>query len=328
MTRASVGLMMVVMALMPRIALAQPAMARITGVVVDERGRPVAGARVALPCPPARVREVTSDESGNFLLDNLPPANCRLMTSKEGYVTVNHPGDPGVSVPGGYSLVIRQGESRDGLRLQLTLGARISGRVTTPEGDAPPASTIHLLRRESVNGAERLVAMPVGKVSADGSLRSGAVPAGDYVVAVAPNFDNGSIVPSEEFGLTYFPGVLEAEKASVIALRAGIITPDVNFSLLRVETRTIKGLAIDAAGQPVLAGSATISFATGPAVIRGTVPINSAGHFAIRGVQPGRYRLSVGKTSPSGHTVESATMDIEVGLHDVTDLVLNTKPRK
>ena len=325
MTRAFVGLAAAVIALVPSIASAQPAMARLSGVVVDDRGRPVADARVALACPPAKVREVNSDSSGGFLLDNLPPANCRLMASRAGYVTASHPGDPGVS--SAYSLVIRQGEPRDGIKLQLTLGARIAGRVTTPEGEAPPASSLHLLRRESVNGSERLVPT-LGKVSDDGVFLSGAVPAGDYLVAASPNFDNGSNLPSQEFALTYFPGALDIEKASVITLRAGTITPEVNFALSRVETRTIKGVAIDAAGQPVSAGAAAISFATGPAFIRGRVPIKSAGQFVIRGVQPGRYRLSVTKTGPSGLGVESATMDVEVGLHDVTDLVLNTKPRK
>jgi hypothetical protein len=244
-----------------------------------------------------------------------------------GYVEASHPGDAGVSASGGYSLVIRQGESRDGIKLQLRLGARIAGRVTTPEGKAPPASSLHLLRRESVNGAERLVALPLGKLSADGGFLSGAVPPGDYLVAASPSFDNGSITPSLEFALTYLPGVMEFEKASVITLRSGATTPDVNFSLVRVETRTIRGVAIDAAGQPITAGIASISFATGPAFIRGTVPIN-AGQFVIRGVQPGRYRLSVNKMGPSGLGVEAATMDVEVGLHDVTGLVLNTKPRK
>jgi hypothetical protein len=104
----------------------QPAMARISGVVIDEHDRPIPGATVALPCPPAPVRYVTSDEAGRFLLDNLPPAIC-LDGSKEGYVSASLPVDPGVYVAGAYSLVIRQGESRDGHRLQLTLGARITG---------------------------------------------------------------------------------------------------------------------------------------------------------------------------------------------------------
>src|SRR5687768_2534878 len=164
----------------------QPAMARVTGVVVDDRDRPLAGVRVALPCPPAPVRYVTSDESGHFRLEDLPPANCRLMASKDGYVTVNHPGDPGVFMSGGYTFVIRKGESRDGVRLQLSLGGRVAGRITTPEGETPTRMRVHLLRREVVNGRERLTALAFPDLRADGVLPNGAVPAGDYFVAVSP----------------------------------------------------------------------------------------------------------------------------------------------
>jgi hypothetical protein len=35
--------------------------------------------------------------------------------------------------------------------------------------------------------------------------------------------------------------------------------------------------------------------------------------------------MSVGKKDASGREIEGATMDVEIGLHDVTELVLNTK---
>jgi hypothetical protein len=326
MTTTSLMLLMFAVAVMPHSTPAQPAMARITGIVVDERDRPLAGVRVGLPCPPAPVRYATSDESGHFRLENLPPANCRLMASKEGYVTAIHPGDAGVIVPDGYTFVIRDGESRDGVRLQLSLGGRVAGRITTPEGEIPTRMRVHLLRREIVNGTERLTALAYGPLRADGVLSSGAVQAGDYFVAVGPIPDDGSAVAPAEFAVTYFPGVVNLSEASVVTVKPGETAADVNFALARVKTHLVSGVALDAAGQPITTGNAGISFATKPAYIRGTVPLDMAGRFVIRGLQPGRYRLWVAKKNASGRDIESATMDVEIGLHDVTELVLNTKP--
>jgi hypothetical protein len=325
MTTTSVALVMLAAVLVPHPAPAQPAMARVSGVVVDDRDRPLAGVTVGLPCPPAKVRYATSDESGKFLLEDLPPANCRLMASKEGYVSASHPGDPDLFVPGGYSFVIREGESRDSIKLQLSLGGRVAGLITTPEGEAPPSLLIHLLRREIVNGTERLTAMPYGKVRPDGVVSSGAFPAGEYLVAAAPVPDDGSAIAPAEFAVTYFPGVIDPSKAAAISLRPGE-TADVRFALARVDTRVVSGSALDSRGQPLTAGTAVISFATQPAWIRGTVPLDKAGHFAIRGLQPGAYRLTVNKPDGSGRGVETTTMYVDVGLHDVTELVLKTRP--
>jgi hypothetical protein len=300
-------------------------MARVTGVVVDERDRPLAGVRVGLPCPPAPVRYATSDESGHFRLENLPPAKCRLMASKDGYVTVNHPGDPGVVDRGGYTFVIREGESRDGVRLQLTLGGRVAGRITTPEGEIPTRIMVHLLRREVVNGTERLTALAYWPLRADGVLSSGAVLAGDYFVAASPVQDDGSAVAPAAFAVTYFPGVINRSEASVVTVKPGETAADVSFALARVTTHLVSGIALDAAGQPITAGYASISFATSPAYIRGNVPLDKAGRFVIRGLQPGQYRLSAGKKDASGRVVEETTTYVEIGLHDVTELVLHTK---
>jgi hypothetical protein len=311
---------------MPQVSVAQPAMARISGITVDERDRPLAGVRVALPCPPAPVRYVVSDESGRFLLENLAPGNCRLFATKDGYVTATHPGDPGVSMPGGYSLIIRPGESRDGERLQLTLGGRVAGQIKTPQGDGPLALTLHLLRREVVNGSARLTGLPTAGVAADGSFLSGGIAAGDYIVAVSQRPDNGSTPVPNEFAVTYFPGVVDPDAASVVPVRAGLTTPDINFSLVRVDTRTVQGTALDAAGQPMSSGTATIFFSSRPGFIRGAVPVQNNGRFVIRGLQPGRYQLVVSKTDASRRATESGTLEVEVGLHDITDLFVKVRP--
>jgi hypothetical protein len=319
------GLVGTAAVLVSQAAVAQPAMARISGIVVDERDRPLAGVRVALPCPPAPVREVISDEAGRFLLDNLLPGNCRLMATKDGYITATHPGDPGVFVPAGYSLILRQGESRDGERLQLTLGGRVAGRITTPPAEGPLALTLHLLRREVVNGTARLTGLPTARVAGDGSFLSPGIGAGDYVVAVSERPDNGSTFAPNQFAVTYFPGVLDPDAASLVAVQPGKTTPDINFSLVRVDTRTVQGIALNAAGQPMSSGTATIFFTSIPGFIRGSVPIRSDGRFIIRGLQPGRYRLSVSKTDASRRATESGAVDVEIGLHDIADLLVKAK---
>ena len=324
MTKESVLLVMFAMVVFPCPARAQVAMARVTGVVVDERDRPLAGVSVALPCPPAKVRYTTTDESGNFLLENLPPANCRLLARKDGYLEASHPGEPGLFVPGGYTFVIREGESRDSITLRLSLGGQITGRITTPEGEVPPKGYLHLIRREIINGSERQT-VTLGPVRPDGIFLSSPLPAGDYFVASGPAPDNGSAVAPAEFAVTYFPGVVDITEASLVKVRVGETTPDVSFRRARVKTRTVSGTALDSAGQPLTSGVAVISFDSRPAFIRGTVPLDRMGQFVIRGLQPGRYRLTVRRDDASGRAIEYTTTELEIGLHDITDLALRTK---
>ncbi|NOK03819.1 MULTISPECIES: carboxypeptidase-like regulatory domain-containing protein [Myxococcus] len=116
----------------------------VSGIVVDELGRPVANATVDATSPSKRWKAVhpvltTSDAEGRFVLHSLPEGECSLRVSKEGYkFEATEPRVPNMSPP---SVLARSG-ARD-VRLVLRSQGRIRGRVVRGDGSPITRFTIN-----------------------------------------------------------------------------------------------------------------------------------------------------------------------------------------
>ena len=103
--------------------------ARLAGLVVDDRGEPVSGARVTVSrdgeaLPPWEVR---TDEEGRFEVDTL------------------HPGEHAVRVSSpGHGSIARSGVSPGGRELRITMErvGSVAGRVVDPEGEPRAGATV------------------------------------------------------------------------------------------------------------------------------------------------------------------------------------------
>jgi protocatechuate 3,4-dioxygenase beta subunit len=115
--------------------------AKITGSVVDEHGQPVASAFVGLqtrdpdlPSSGVSMNHVTGAD-GLFTVSNVAPGAYHLNASVQNRSNV--PG--GVRIGGSMPIVVT-GQDIDGVRIVVSRGGTIKGRVIY-EGDQPPAST-------------------------------------------------------------------------------------------------------------------------------------------------------------------------------------------
>lgn len=114
----------------------------IEGVVLDERGDPVAGVKVSTRQEPefGTSRGVTSDAQGRFRLAKLFPGEWTVRTAAPQYL------------PATAEVTLRLEEVRTGLELRLARGAAIAGRVVDDLGRGVAGAKVTALRNEERGG--------------------------------------------------------------------------------------------------------------------------------------------------------------------------------
>ncbi len=167
-----------------------------------------------------------TNASGAFVFDNLCPFQYQLViyNADEGYTALEHP-----------RLNLLDGEDEDGLEMQISHGATISGKVTIKEtGEPIPGVRLWI---PNVRPPRVLRGAVTG---ADGTYRLDHLPSGEFSVAYAvpdgvvhefQNLDNGPLV---------------AEKITVGPDEQRI---DVDFTFER--GACVSGRVLDEAGDPV-----------------------------------------------------------------------------
>lgn len=246
--------------------------APVTGVVVDSRGKPIAGARVwerdvsqafQLGEPDDRS---TTDGKGRFTLAAVAAGTYHFHASHPDHA-------PGSSEPH----TVDGTQPTQGVRIELARGGRVAGRVVD-KSNAPVAwATVR-------------VGTPAG---GEGGL-------GGFTTRQAVAGERG------EFELKGLP----RQKLLALAISEEASSPSVPVDLAAVEERTdvllrlevsgrIEGVVVDAGGQPVaearvtayrdyFAGGASEDFFLRGQAVEAT---DGDGRFAFRGLVDGPYRL-------------------------------------
>lgn len=132
---------------------------RVRGRVVDGEGRGVEGAQVATA--EARWEGGTTDPTGAFLLEGIPPGTLQLVATAPGFLD-----------PPGKTLEIGPGEELSDVVFQVERGSVVSGRVVGADG-VPIEEAYVFVRDSGGDGSE------YGQTGADGRYRLEGVPPGD-----------------------------------------------------------------------------------------------------------------------------------------------------
>ena len=161
-------------------AAAVPAAAVLSGLVVDDRGSPIAGAFVVATGGPALpgARTATTSDSGRYAIGDLAPGFYAVSVVRNGYPPINY----GQSGPNGAG---RPFEIKLGQRLEISIvmprGAVIAGTLVDDAGE-PAAGGISIAPESAPASKPRrgLGAMSVG---ARGAFRVYGLAAGTYRVS-------------------------------------------------------------------------------------------------------------------------------------------------
>lgn len=260
--------------------------ARVAGTVLDEAGKPVAGARVVysgasdwMQQADDRRDAVVSGSDGGFAFPAMPAGSFRFLASHDALA------------PGSSTLVTLDGKTeRTGVTITMAQGATIAGRVV--DGSGKPVAGA----RVRIGSAQRtmIVAAPRQAYSDDkGHFEISGMPRRELVAVAIHETASSQSVP------------VDATKGDVGSVT---LTLDV--------TGTIAGIVVDPKGQPVEGAqvSAGPNFRDSRAApdmvnwrLRGFPRelTDAGGRFTLTGLAPGSYLVSAQPASSASRGRQS-----------------------
>jgi len=289
-----------------QVRLALSGGAAVNGIVVDDTGRPVAGARVLavdidrlIDLQDARRDGALSDEQGRFSIAALPSGSYRLQAT--------HPDHPPATA-GPVDCDGRHPVSQ--VRIVMNAGGSIAGRVVDAGGAPVPWATVRVGSQDSSSPRARR------RVRRGGRLRR----------------RQGTADENGEFSIKGLPRdrllvVARGPDASSTTRRVDLSgTPRVDDLVLRLDvTGTISGQVVTSAGEPV----AEVQVIARPdfwkegfrrdARLRGRsqTMTDGGGNFELRGLTKGSYRLQASRSGSTFRRLGTGGVEARTGDRDV-----------
>ena len=305
---------------------------RITGrVVAVDTGNALARARVqitssALGAP----RQMTTDATGRYEATGLRAGRYKILVTRVGFVSLEYgqtrPFEPGKE------LELFDGQTLEHVDFALSRGGVIVGRITDQNGEPQAGIPMYTTRFSwRPNGTRQLEPASTGlldRILTDdlGQFRIYGLMPGSYVVAAGglPGMFAG-LDPALQ-GTSYFPGTSNIDEAQTVDVEMGR-EASAHFSLASAKMARVSGTVIDSAGRPV--GWRSVMLATrseSASAVRSGATTRPDGTFDIPALAPGNYTLEVFPVRMEPNDREFASIPISVDGHDMTDLVISTKP--
>lgn len=261
----------------------------------------------------------TTDAEGRYRLETSVSGQYVVGAFAPGFAgpTDNRTGRPGKTV------TLVTGETVDGLDIELSRGAVITGRVTTSDGRPIVGEGVHLYLLD-----DRGEPQPVDNafdwfLGTDdrGIYRAFGLLPGRYLVALGrgPNMASHG---GRAYPLTYHPGAPDKAQATVVTVAAGGEATAIDIVARRPgKTYVITGRIVDAeTGAPVPRQSLTVqvNMPDGGYLHLGIgVRSGPAGEFRLDGMKPGRYAIVISPEEDAGGFY-GRSEELSITDHDVT----------
>jgi protocatechuate 3,4-dioxygenase beta subunit len=313
-------------ALAPAALAQKEAPATVSGRVTDGE-RAAQGVVVVLVYnePPQRFRmaaRAKTDADGRFLLTNVAPGRYQIMPVAPAYVVEGL----GTSYPPGRPLTIVAGEEVKDIDFKMESGGVITGRVTDADGNPVVAEMVMAQPAEETMGPPRFNFDSRDMMTDDrGVYRIFGLPPGRYRVSVGRADDSGALSFGRRklFRRTFYPDATEQAQATVVEVRSGIESTDVDIKLGRaLKTYKVAGRFVTADTNEPVAG---VAVGLGTVDARGrrmggfnsAATTNARGEFVAEGLAPGRYTAYA--SNPFGPQQESSDFYSDPVFFEVAD---------
>jgi protocatechuate 3,4-dioxygenase beta subunit len=226
------------------------------------------------------LKSFTSDD-GSFVLENVPTGNMQVVANASGYTTGRVP-----------SVVIEEGKTTSDIEVALETGAKLTGRVTGPDGAALSGVNVR-------QGGDQMRMM----MGTDASAVTDAN--GDYTI--------DSLEQGEKTFVFGRGGYLNETKTVNIASKETRLDVQLSTGL------RVTGQVVTEAGVPVGDASVRASSASASGFGKGT-RTDSSGNFTLEGVAPGHYTFTASK---DGYA-DAISRDVDVSSGASIRLALKT----
>ncbi|HZT78249.1 MAG TPA: carboxypeptidase-like regulatory domain-containing protein [Vicinamibacterales bacterium] len=300
--------------------------ASIRGRVTDAAGHPLPRVEVRAGPAPADIegRAVLTDVDGRYEIVNLPAGTYTIVAAKANYVRTSwgepRPEGPGKRIP------LADGQTLANVDLRMQRTGAITGKIVDEFGDPVTGVLVQAMRYQYVQGSRRL--MPSGRGGSTNDIGEfrifGLTPGQYYVSATLRNFSvvNTDTTDHSGYAPTFFPGTGNQAEAQRMAIAPGQTITGINLTLLPIQTATVSGIVIDLDGQRLLNGMVRIGSKTPTGGFGFVGSTLREGRFAVNGLTPGDYTITVAKAGGS----ESATADVTVSGSDISGLQIQLAP--
>jgi uncharacterized protein (DUF2141 family) len=307
----------------------------LAGIVVNESGRPVKGARVSLGGGAVSRSEISS-ATGEYFFDKLPEGRYSINANRTRYLA----GSYGQKRPdrSGTTIQLGDGEQKKDLKITLFSGAVISGTVFGDDGEPVQNAQVRASKYSMRTGVRRLQQSNNASTDDRGMYRLYGLTPGEYVISATSNnqdfgpqmnlemalaiekaaataaaaggdanvrtsFTNGVLtLPGGQtieapapvtFAPTYYPGAISPSGAMSVTVAGGEERQGIDITLMKVQTATITGMVVSAAGP--LPQNITISLQPTDEAAQGmggsSARVTPDGRFTLRTVPPGQYNV-------------------------------------
>lgn len=246
---------------------------RLAGSVTGPAG-PVVGATVAASSDTG-YRDTVTDVNGQFELTGLPAGGYRIRVNADGGLAPEYY-DDALSWSDATPVPVELGATTSGVDFQLAIGGMLSGTVTVPPGHAVSACEVQAEGQASEGGS--------GVVEADGGWQIDGLAADEYLVSVR--------CPGTGLAAQYWPGVYTWADAERVPLATGETRSGVSLALEL--GGTITGTVTGPSGA---VASAWVSASADEGSGYASATTAEDGTFALTGLAPGNYRVSVAGTA-------------------------------
>ncbi|HKC87185.1 MAG TPA: carboxypeptidase-like regulatory domain-containing protein, partial [Blastocatellia bacterium] len=260
----------------------------ITGRVVNDTGRPVAGAPIVVIRAGVKItsgmQTSTSDDEGNFKATVLGPGSYMISTNVPGYVA------PRTDSESDYH---RPGES---VTVNLVKGGVITGRVTDPYGEPMVGVRVQAFKVRGLEGGQKYLVSfreENGRLTDDrGVYRLYGLEPGVYVVGVSSGSEGlyGGAYGGRE-AMTWYPSSPRATAAE-ITVRSGEEITGADIRHREENGHMISGTVInDAASGPTREGINIMLMSGADRQLVGMTWAYGSKSFAMFGVADGEYEI-------------------------------------
>jgi hypothetical protein len=336
---------------------------RISGQVLTSYGTLVPDAEVAL-FPIGRAggsidlairrgltgspRTARSGERGEFVFDQVPAGQYRLVATKSGFTSrVPAPASDPRELVHQFSLGPSVTVNDDGhvtADIVVHRTASISGRIIRPDGSAAPDVGVTVALRNA--GGQAVLLLDGATASAsDGRYEIADLPPGEYLVAAQPGLRAGGamkldagtrdaagvstisrVSPEEAFRVTLYPGVPATEPGETVMLFEGIRAEGIDIWLTPAQRFNVSGRVFWPVG--IAPGQITIDFGDPAGSRSGLWYVSDPGGlFTLMGIPPGPLTMLVRAESDQGPLLGLATTTVAVDSVEDVHIVVDRPGR-